>query len=64
VKTMMLQAASERGLLTPEGWEAALKDGSDLHQVRTSLAIAMVSSIKTWNTSSCGSDKQLYGYGS
>lgn len=33
VKTMMLEAASQRGLMTPDRWEAALKDGADLHQV-------------------------------
>ena len=33
VKSMMLEAASQRGLMTPERWEAALKDGADLHQV-------------------------------
>ena len=34
VKTIMLQAASQRGLLTAERLEAALKDGADLHQAR------------------------------
>ena len=40
---MMLQAASERGLLTPERWGAALKDGADLYQVH-----ALAWSITHW----------------
>ncbi len=34
VKAVMLQAASQRGILTEERLQAALKPGADLHQVR------------------------------
>lgn len=39
---MMLEAASQRGLMTPDRWEAALKDGADLHQVPLSPQILKV----------------------
>ena len=32
MKTIMLQAASQRGILTAERLEEALKPGADLHQ--------------------------------
>ena len=35
VKTMMLQAASQRGILTEDRLQSALKPGADLHQVRS-----------------------------
>ena len=48
VKTIMLQAASQRGLLTAERMEAALKDGADLHQVLGARPVC-ASDARGWN---------------
>ena len=37
MKTIMLQAASQRGILTEERLQAALKPGADLHQAQAGL---------------------------
>ena len=58
MKTIMLQAASQRGILTEERLQAALKPGADLHQARAGRQTMVPPELKESCHSACAPDSR------